>query len=141
MHEAPRPKPRPVVSVHDRPYWEALRQHLYRLQRCADCRTYRFPASPVCARCRSARHSWEISSGLGEVFSWVVFHRSYFPSFAQDIPYNVAMIRLDDGPIVIADIVGIANEAITKGLRVKVRFDDVDDDLTIPRFAPETRST
>ncbi len=31
------------------------------------------------------------------MLSWVVFHQKYFPGFAERIPYNVAMVRLDEG--------------------------------------------
>jgi uncharacterized protein len=127
-------KPRPIVSPIDKPYWEFLRKHELRLQRCGDCSAFRFPASPVCAECGSARYSWERSTGKGEVFSWVVFHKSYFPSFAANIPYNVTMVRLDDGPMFIANIVGIDNAAIKRGMPVEIVFDDVAEDLTIPRF-------
>ena len=130
----PYDKPRPIVSPVEQPYWDFLRKHEVRLQQCSDCGAFRFPASPVCVECDSARYTWARSSGKGVVFSWVVFHKSYFPSFAKDVPYNVAMVRLEDGPMFIANIVGIENTAIRRGMPVEIVFDDVAEDLTIPRF-------
>lgn len=127
-------KPRPIVSSIEKPYWEFLRKHELRFQQCSDCGEFRFPASPVCAECDSGSYKWTQVSGKGVVFSWVVFHKSYFPSFANDIPYNVAMVQLDDGPMFIANIVDIDNAAIRRGMPVEIVFDDVAEDLTIPRF-------
>lgn len=129
-------KPRPIVSPIEQPYWDFLRQHEIRLQRCAACGVFRFPASAVCAECDSGQFAWERISGNGEVSSWVVFHKCYFPSFAGEIPYNVAMIELEEGPLFIANIVDIDNAAIRRGMPVEIVFDDVAEDLTIPRFRP-----
>ena len=128
--------PRPEITPLDRPYWAYLRAHDYRLQRCADCGAFRFPAAPLCPDCGARTHDWTPCSGRGAVISWVVFHRCYFPAFAGDIPYNVAMIRLEEGPVVIANLRGIANAAIRAGLPVEVVFEDVDESLTIANFRP-----
>jgi len=56
------------------------------------------------------------------------------------VPYNVAMIQLDEGPIVISNIINIENSSIKQGLRVEVVFDDIDETLTIPRFTPTLQS-
>ena len=38
------------------------------------------------------------TSGRGRIFSYVVYHRVYHPAFAQEVPYAVAVIELDEGP-------------------------------------------
>ncbi len=42
--------------------------------------------------------------GTGEIVSWVIFHRKYFDDFPP--PYNMIAVRLDEGPIVISNLVG-----------------------------------
>lgn len=127
--------PKPIITPLDRPYWEYLRKHEFRLQQCSACKTFRYPAAPICAECYATTFEWSLCSGRGRVFSWVVFHKSYFPALDAKIPYNVAMVELDEGLMFISNIVEIANEDIAKGLPVQVVFDDtVYDDLTIPRF-------
>lgn len=130
------PKPLPAISPIDRPYWEATRRHELRLQRCLACGRFRYPASPVCPDCDADRHEWALTAGRGHVLSWVVFHRCYFPSFADEIPYNVAMIELDEGPVVVANVVGVDNAALHRGLEVDVVFEDVSPEITIPKFRP-----
>jgi uncharacterized protein len=128
-------RPRPEITPIDRPFWDWLSRGEYRLQRCAACATFRFPAAPVCPDCGDAAHAWDRVSGRGEVISWVVFHRSYFPALAAEIPYNVAMIRLAEGPVVIANLRGIDNADIRMGLPVAVALEPLDD-LTIANFRP-----
>ncbi|MBI4182797.1 MAG: OB-fold domain-containing protein [Proteobacteria bacterium] len=129
-------KPLPQMTPLERPYWEYTRRHELRLQKCGACGALRFPASAVCPECFSDTAEWARVSGRGRVLSWVVFHRSYFPAFEADVPYNVVMIALDEGPVVISTIVGIANEGIRKGLRVEATFEDVTPEISIPRFRP-----
>lgn len=133
------PKPLPNPLPLERPYWEHAKRHVLALQKCRACGTFRFPASPICASCDTDQGDdgdWTPVSGRGVIVSWVVFHRSYFPSFAADIPYNVALIALDEGPVMCANLVGIANERIASGQRVRVVFDDVSPEFSIPKFEP-----
>jgi len=128
------PKPLPSATILDRPYWEHAQRHELALQKCSDCGQFRYPASPVCPECDGAKYDWTRVSGKGCVISWVIFHRCYFPSFEDEMPYNVALIQLDEGPVVISNIVDIDNDEIASGLRVEVVFDDVDEQISIPKF-------
>lgn len=129
-------KPLPIVTPLDAPYWEYTRRGELRLQQCGACGALRFPASAVCASCDSDVAVWTRVSGKGRVFSWVVFHKAYFPGFAAEIPYNVAMIALDEGPMFITNVIGVDNADLRKGMRVEVVFEKVSDEFTIPKFRP-----
>lgn len=129
-------KPLPSISDFNRPFWEGTRSHEFRLQRCSDCRRVWAPNGPVCPYCFSQSYLWEKLSGRGRIASWVVFHKLYHPGFARDIPYNVAFIELAEGPRVIANVVGAKNEDLEIGMPVEVVFDDVNAEITIPRFRP-----
>ena len=130
------PKPLPAILPLERPYWEAARQHRLCLQRCAHCGAWRYPASPVCAQCDSPDYRWEQTTGRGVIVSWVVFHRLYFPSFANELPYNVALIRLTEGPIVVSNIVEADRAGLHSGLAVEVVFEDRTPEVTVPMFRP-----
>jgi uncharacterized OB-fold protein len=75
-------------------------------------------------------------SGVGKVFSFVTFHRVYHPAFAQEVPYVVALVQLDEGPRLLSNIVGVPPEAVVCDMPVKVVFDDVAEDVSVPKFAP-----
>lgn len=130
-------KPLPQITSLDRPYWDHAREHRLHLQSCSACGSFRFPASPVCADCGSDAYAWSPVSGRGRIVSWVVFHRSYFPSFDGEIPYNVAGVRLDEGVIVMSNILA-PNDTLAHGMPVEVVFEDVTPDISIPKFKPTT---
>lgn len=78
---------------------------------------------------------WEDASGHGKVFSFVVVYRVYHPAFANEVPYVVAVVELAEGPRLLSNIVGIAPDKVRCGMPVKVVFEDVSDDCTLPKFA------
>ena len=128
-------KPLPTITPLERPFWEHARKHELRLQRCTACGHFRYPVSPVCADCDSDGYEWAKVSGRGKIVSWVVFHRCYFPSFEREIPYNVAMIGLDEGPIMISNVL-TPNDKLRTGMPVAVVFEDATPDISIPKFKP-----
>jgi len=62
--------------------------------------------------------------------------KSIIPAGKDDVPYNVSWIKLDEGPILISNIIGCKNEGLYVGMRVKVAFDKVTQDITLPKFTP-----
>ncbi len=127
-------KPLPRITPDNRAFWEAARRHELRLPRCQDCKRFWWPPGPVCPECLSERYEWTRASGRGTISSWVVFHTLYFPSFADDLPYAVVQVELEEGPRLISNLVGIKNEEVRTGMPVEVVFDDVTPEISIPRF-------
>jgi uncharacterized OB-fold protein len=127
-------KPLPTLTDENRPFWEATKRNELRMQQCMDCSHIRYPINHVCPKCLSGRAQWKRLSGRGEVFSYIVFHQVYNAAFAKDVPYNVAMIQLEEGPRMISNVVGTPNEKVKVGDKVEVTFDKVTEDVTIPRF-------
>lgn len=129
-------KPLPVVDVWNKPFWDACKQHRFTAQR--DCGTGHvwFPPAPVSPATHSTDWEWVDLSGRGTVWSWVVFHQKYYSGFADELPYNVAIVQLDEGPRIMTNLVGLSNDSIRIGMRVGVTFRDVDDRFSIPVFEP-----
>ena len=129
-------KPLPRVTPENRPFWDAARRHELRLQRCGDCGHVRYPPAPLCPECLAETAEWTRVSGRGILSTWVVFHKRYFDAFADDIPYNVVQVQLDEGPRLTANLVGVRNDAITIGMPVETVFDDVTAEISLPRVRP-----
>jgi uncharacterized OB-fold protein len=49
-------------------------------------------------------YHWKPLKGRGTILSWVIYHRQYFDNFPP--PYNVVAVQLDEGPIVMSNLVG-----------------------------------
>jgi len=127
---------KPVPTEDTEPYWEYCEKGELRMQKCGNCGHRRFPPSLICPRCLSEDYAWEKLSGRGKVFSWVVFHQVYYPGFADDVPYNTAIIELEEGPRLHTNIVGCENHDIYIDMLVEVLFEQVDDDIFLPKFKP-----
>lgn len=127
-------KPLPTLTDENRPFWDACRAQRLDMQQCDDCGHVRFPINHVCPRCLSDRYHWQTLSGRGTVFSYIVFHQVYNKAFAEDVPYNVALVQLDEGPRMYSNVVGVPNDAVKVGDRLEVVFDPVTPDITLPKF-------
>ena len=75
-------------------------------------------------------------SGRGTVYSWIVVHQSQHPAFNADVPYNVAIIELEEGPRLHTNIIGCTNDQIHIGMPVEVAFQKVNDDTALVKFRP-----
>ena len=129
-----KPKPRPAPE--SLPYWEAAKEHRLALPRCDDCEQFWFPPSRTCPHCLSMNFAFKTVSGRGKVFSFVTFHRVYRPAFAEDVPYVVALVELDEGPRLLTNILDISPDEVRCEMPVEVVFDDCDVDVSIPKFKP-----
>ncbi len=125
----------PQISTSDRPFWEAARRHELRAYRCNNCGTY-YSQVTECVVCGNPQMAWVKVSGKGRIFTYCVFHQLYHPAWKGDIPYNVAWIKLDEGPIMIGNILDIKNEDIRIDMPVEAVFDDVTPEVTLPKFKP-----
>jgi uncharacterized OB-fold protein len=134
-------KPLPTITDENRPFWDGCAAGELRMQQCASCEHIRFPIQPLCPRCLGTEFTWRTLSGRGEVFASVVYHRSFHPAYAPDVPYNVVLVQLDEGPRMYSNVVGTPNEQIKVGDALAVVFDEVADGVHLPRFrrAADTR--
>jgi uncharacterized protein len=127
-------KPLPTLNDDNRPFWEGTRNNRLMLQQCGACSHVRYPTAQICPRCLSDAAQWVQMSGRGSIFSYIVFHQVYDRSFKNDVPYNVALIQLDEGPRLFSNIVVEAGDRPKVGDRVTVCFDPVTPEITLPRF-------
>lgn len=130
-------KPLPQPDELSRPFFDGARQHRLMIQRCRDCKTYQLPGRLICDECLSESLEWVEASGRATVFSFVIMHQRYHPAFARDVPYNVAMVELEEGPRLITSIAGASNEEIAVGMPVSATFERVTEDITLPKFRSE----
>ena len=124
-----KPKPTPLSA----PFWEAAREQRLVLQRC-DKGHYRWTPQLLCDQCHSEVYSWDEVSGRGTVYSWTMVHRAPLPSFPA--PYVVAVVELEEGPLMLSTIVDWTREDLEIGRAVKVRWQKLDDEITLYPFAP-----
>ena len=124
----------PDPSADTKPFWDSLHEGKFRLQRCADCGKIRHYPRPVCDACWSMKCDWVEASGRGTLHSWTTTHHAFHPGFKPDLPLLLLTVDLEEGVRMQAQGRGIGEAALKIGLRVKVGFNRVTDDLTLPVF-------
>ena len=132
-------KPLPLLNAETQPFWEYCKKHELRMQKCCNCGYIRYPISLVCPRCSSREAEWALLSGKGTVYSFTVYRVAYHPAFKDDIPYVVAIILLAEGPRMESNIIGRNVEDVRVEMPVTVSFEDVTDQVTLPKFKPDEK--
>jgi uncharacterized OB-fold protein len=129
-------KPLPEPTRDSKPYWDALREGRLVIQQCAACGKLRHYPRPVCDACYSMDATWREATGRGSVHSWTVAHHPFHPAFKGELPYVLATVDLDEGVRMIAQLRGVALEALAVGLAVAMAPERVTEALTLPVFVP-----
>jgi len=132
-YTGPVPKPTPETK----PYWDAAKQHQLRIQHCRDCGQHYFYPRPLCRHCLSRNVEWVNCSGRGRLHTFVINHRPP-RNFPVQQPFVIGIVELAEGPRMLTNIVGV--DADPKQLRcdmpVEVVFEDITDEITLPKFRP-----
>jgi len=131
----------PTVIAETRGYWGATLAGELRVQVCDACGNVQLPWGPCCSTCLSPDLRSERASGRGTVFSFTIVRHAFHPSFADKIPYIVADVELDEGPIITTTVTDVAVEDVRIGMPVEVWFDEPIEDafherLALPKFRP-----
>ncbi|MFN7263667.1 MAG: Zn-ribbon domain-containing OB-fold protein [Phenylobacterium sp.] len=126
----------PEPTPETRHFWDGCRDGELRLQRCTDCNHTYFPPRAFCPSCASRQVEVYAASGRGVLWSYVINHRPR-PDMGTE-PYAIAVVKLDEGPTMMTNIVGCQQtpEALVLDMPVKVRFEKQTDDISLPLFEP-----
>ena len=128
------PRPLPVPTKVSQPYWDGCREGRLRIQRCSACGTHLFYPVYMCHECTSQKLEWIDASGRGTVYSYSVIYRAPYAGLSDSGPYTVALVELEEGPIMMSQIVDVAPETVRVGDAVQVEFHRVSDDIDLPVF-------
>ena len=107
-----------------------------RLQRCDACERWRHPPRILCGACGSERWTWRHVSGRGTVYTWTVTHQALVPPFAEELPYAVVVVELEEGPRLVTAVRGVPPDALRLGLAVEVRIARASDAIGLHYFVP-----
>lgn len=89
------------------------------LRRCVACGRAAYPPMPGCPHCGATDGEVVEASGIGTLHSWTVCHVAFDPDLADDVPYVVGLVDLQEGARVVARLdIDIADLAADRELRV-----------------------
>ncbi len=131
-----RRRPRPAITQDNAFFWEGIAAGRLLLQRC-QCGRLRHPPGPVCPVCHSFDWKPVEVTGRGRVYSWVVAHHPAIPPF--EYPNPIGLVELEEGPRIVANLVGVAPDEIRVGMPVACEIVEVEEGFKLPRFRADGR--
>ena len=126
--------PVPEPNADSRAYWDAARERRLVVRRCRACGRHHFMPRGQCPACWSDELEWVDSGGFGTVYSLSVVHRAPTPDFGAVAPYVIALVDLDEGPRMFANVVGPGALQASIGERVQLTFERRGDTVLMPQF-------
>ncbi|WP_419711233.1 OB-fold domain-containing protein [Pseudomonas sp. NFX224] len=119
-------KPMPVPTDISAPYWEGLKAQRLLIQQCNACEHWVFYPRRHCPRCLAHDLTWRDVSGGASLYSFTVARIPTLPDFADEMPQKLAVIELDEGVRINTTLVGLEEDQIRIGMRLKPVFAEVD---------------
>lgn len=129
-------RPLPTVTADSERFWTSARERRLELQQCAKCREFRYYPSPICPFCSSDEFTWTPVAGTGTIYSYTVLERARGNPFENDVPIIIVLVTLDEGPVMMSNLVENFDLEPQIGLRVELTYGDVNDEITLPLFCP-----
>lgn len=78
----------------DAPYWAGLERGELRVQRCAGCAQWIWPAEWRCGVCGSFESEWPEVAPVGRVYTWTRTHYPFVPGY--EVPYVHVLVALNE---------------------------------------------
>lgn len=129
-------KPQPTITDLTRPFWTAAREGRLVMQKCSRCGTVNFHPKPWCIECGCRDIPWTEMKRTGTVYSYTVSTTvaMNFQGWERELPIVLALVDIDDGARMYAQVTGIDQDDIAVGMRVEAYFEPIGDDAGIPKF-------
>jgi len=126
-------RPLPTPNAVTEPYWRAAAQGRFLLPRCRACRAFHHHPRRWCPHCWSHDLEWAEPSGRGTVVTYTIVHQPPSPGF--DVPYVLAVVRLEEGPQMMCNVVDVDPGEVRCDMPVTVTFERRGD-MALPQFRP-----
>ena len=101
-------------------HWR-LRQQRYGLvgEACPHCEAKIFPPRDICPSCGQEAKTLYAFSGKGEVYSYTTIYEAP-AGYDENAPYTVALVKLNEGPLVTAQLTDMGDQPIQIGMPVEM---------------------
>jgi uncharacterized OB-fold protein len=132
-----------VITKSNERYYSYLAQGELRFQQCGACGYTRHPAREICPECLNDTHDWVQHDGTGRIEALIWYFTNAVTSAAAGrwaspdvLPYNVAIVKLDEGPSLTTTIADVEFGDVAVGARVDSVFVEVPAGFTSLQFRP-----
>ena len=112
-------KPMPIATSISAPFWDGLKAGKILMQHCGACEKWTFYPRRHCSHCLSSEVEFREVTGAGTLYTYTVARIPTLPEFAGPEPQLLAVVELDEGVRVNTTLVGLKEDEIKIGMRVK----------------------
>ncbi|MCL4266230.1 MAG: Zn-ribbon domain-containing OB-fold protein [Anaerolineae bacterium] len=101
-------------------HWR-LQGQRYKLvgETCDNCGVKLFPPRDVCLECEAPAKELYTFTGLGEIYSYTTIYDAP-AGFEHNTPYSVALVKLEEGPLVTAQLTDMDEDEMYIGMPVEM---------------------
>jgi len=131
------PKPSPLPDEMSKPFWDACNEGRLVMQTCTACNLIHYPPKAVCDKCGSGNNmEWRQVSGRGKIHGYGVMHDCRVRSLQADQPFNIALIELEEDPLVTiySHLPGTPVDDVPVGASVQVEFEETETGQKVPEW-------
>jgi hypothetical protein len=86
---------------------------------CPHCQEKLFPPRDICPECGEHARTLYKFSGRGEVYSYTTVFQAP-EGYVENTPYTVALVRLEEGPMLTAQLTDLGDEPVEVGMPVEM---------------------
>jgi uncharacterized protein len=129
----------PVPDQETTPYWDAAREGKLLIKQCRACGKPFFYPRAYCPVCWSPDTEWLEASGRARVYTFTIVYQNDLPPFRDRVPYVVAVVELEEGVRMTANVEGCPPEDVRCDMPVRVAFREEhrdDETVSLPVFRP-----
>ncbi len=101
-------------------YWRFQRQrHGLGGEICGRCGARIFPPRDLCPKCQEPAYELYQFKGRGEVYSYATIYQAP-EGYEEYVPYIVALVKLEEGPLVTAQLTDVDSDEVYIGMPVEM---------------------
>lgn len=126
----------PAITPETAPFWRAAATGSLTLPRCNDCERLIWYPRGFCPYCGGAAVTWTTLTGRGHIYSSTVIRRAPHPGYAAAVPYVLALVDLEEGVRMLANVVTDDVDAVAIGMAVTAVYDRLNGECAVVRFRP-----
>lgn len=120
-----------------KPFWDAANEERLVVQNCRSCPRLHFPPRTACDWCGSGEYlEWKEMSGRGKIYNYGVVYDCPVASLKADLPFNLAVITLDEDPgiLMYSHLPGTPADQVPVGASVQVIFEPTANGQKVPEW-------
>jgi len=127
-------KPLPYATPISEPFWNGLNQKKILIQQCDDCGGWSFYPRRHCTHCWSNQVTFKEVTGNATLYTYTISRIPTLPEFSDEMPQMLAVVELQEGVHMNTVLVGLTEDEIKVGMKLKPVFHHVTADKTLLKF-------